>query len=312
MKEKQTMSNEQLQAALSSQRSSIAIFKILTYGFAVAAMALFAFGLIPLAIPVLVLAFVFGYQMSKRTQTVKKLLSENIVSGVLNEVFENVEYSPFGRISDEQVKSAGMVFPFAYDSIRGSDHVKGVYRGLNVELSDVELYHVESHYDEEMQQWRDDEQKVFAGQWLICDFGKQLSGEVHLSASNRALRRQHKADSVEMENAAFNDRFLVTSASAQEAYYLLTPHMMEYILSAAGQSGGEVYMAFLRGGRLHIAVKTGRDFFELGKSSADVERLRQKFLGELHWFTGIIDALRLETTLYRKEPGCAANPVARE
>ena len=79
--------------------------------------------------------------------------------------------------------------------------------------------------------------------------------------------------------------------------------MMEYILTAAGKAGGEVYMAFLRGGKLHVAVKTGRDFFELGKSEANVERLRQKFLGELHWFTDIIDELRLESALYKKETG---------
>ena len=75
MEEKQNMSNAQLEAALSSQRGSITLFKILTYGFAVVTMALFAFGLIPVAIPALVLTFVFGYQMNKRTETVKKLLS---------------------------------------------------------------------------------------------------------------------------------------------------------------------------------------------------------------------------------------------
>lgn len=301
MEAKQTMTNAQLETALSSQRSSITLFKILTYAFGLGTMLLFAFGLIPVAIPALVLTFVFGYQMSKRTESLKKLLSDNIVSGVLNEVFENVEYNAFGRIPSAQVKDAGMVFPFEYDSVRGSDYIKGTYKGLNVELSDVELCHVVSHYDEEMQQWRDEEQKVFMGQWLICDFGKELSGEVHLSANAKALRKQRRDDSVEMENPAFNDRFLVTAADAQEAYYLLTPHMMEYILTAAGKAGGEVYMAFLRGGRLHIAVKTGRDFFELGKSQANADGLRQKFLGELRWFTDIIDALRLENSLYRKE-----------
>ena len=301
MEAKQTMTNAQLETALSSQRSSITLFKILTYAFGLGTMLLFAFGLIPVAVPALVLTFVFGYQMSKRTESLKKLLSDNIVSGVLNEVFENVEYNAFGRIPSAQVKDAGMVFPFEYDSVRGSDYIKGTYKGLNVELSDVELCHVVSHYDEEMQQWRDEEQKVFMGQWLICDFGKELSGEVHLSANAKALRKQRRDDSVEMENPAFNDRFLVTAADAQEAYYILTPHMMEYILTAAGKAGGEVYMAFLRGGRLHIAVKTGRDFFELGKSQANADGLRQKFLGELRWFTDIIDALRLEDSLYRKE-----------
>ena len=77
--------------------------------------------------------------------------------------------------------------------------------------------------------------------------------------------------------------------------------MMEYIITMADKSGGTVYLSFLRNGKMHIAVKTGRDFFELGKSNANVEELRQKFLGELRWFTDMIDTLRVEDTLYRKE-----------
>ena len=50
-----------------------------------------------------------------------------------------------------------------------------------------------------------------------------------------------------------------------------------------------------------FAVQTGRDFFELGKSEANIDKLRQKFLGELKWFTDIINTLRVEETLYKKE-----------
>ena len=128
-----------------------------------------------------------------------------------------------------------------------------------------------------------------------------LSGEVRISDNAKKLRKQHKNDSVEMENEVFNKRFLVTTGNAQDAYYVLTPHMMEYILAMAGKSGGKVYMAFLRNGKLNVAVQTGRDFFELGKSEANIDKLRQKFLGELKWFTDIINTLRVEETLYKKE-----------
>lgn len=301
MKEKQIMTNKQLEAALSKHRILSLLFKILTCIAGLAAILLFSSDIIPIAVICLVVTFVFGYQMMKHTEAVKTLLSDHIVSGVLNDVFENVEYDPFHCIPGGLVDEAGMVFPFEYNSIDGSDHIKGVYKGLHVELSDIELFHTESTYNEERGDWVEKKEKRFKGQWLVCDFGKELSGEVRLSESAKKLQRQHRSDSVEMENPAFNDRFLVTAANAQEAYYLLTPHMMEYILSAAGRSGGEVYMAFLRSGKLHIAVKTGRDFLELGKSKADIERLRQKFLSELHWFTDIMDELRLENTLYRKE-----------
>lgn len=55
------------------------------------------------------------------------------------------------------------------------------------------------------------------------------------------------------------------------------------------------------GGKLHIAVQTRRDFFELCKSEANVDKLHQKFPGELKWFADIIDTLRGEDTLYKKE-----------
>ena len=105
---------------------------------------------------------------------------------------------------------------------------------------------------------------------------------------------------VTMDNEQFSKRFCVRADNPQEAYYILTPHMMEYILTMADKSGGTVYLSFLREGKLHVAVKTGRDFFELGKSNADVEGLRRKFLDELHWFTDMIDTLRVEDTLYKK------------
>ena len=103
-----------------------------------------------------------------------------------------------------------------------------------------------------------------------------------------------------MDNEQFDTRFCVRADNPQEAYYILTPHMMEYILTMADKGGGTVYLSFLRDGKMHVAVKTGRDFFELGNKNANVEELHQKFLGELRWFTDIIDTLRVEDTLYKK------------
>lgn len=297
MEEKQTMTQVQLAAALSRRRGSITLFKILTYGSGLAAVLLLAAGVVPVALICLVLAFVFGYRLSKNTAALKTLLSGNIVSGVLREVFEDVEYEPFGRIPDGTVRGAGMVFPFAYDSIRGSDHIKAVYRGLRLELGDVELYAADSYYDEELQQWKESEKRVFKGQWLVCDFGRPLPGEVRLSENARALRRQHKGDCVETESAAFNAHFLVTAEDVRVAREVLTARAgwrtsSRRPTAAAARATWRSCAA----GQLHVAVQTGRDFFELSKGAADVGQLRQKFLGELRWFTDIVDTLCREET----------------
>ena len=191
-----------------------------------------------------------------------------------------------------------MVFPFSYNTADGSDHIKAVYNGLNIELGDIELID-EQEYTDEDGHTETSRISQFKGQWLTCDFGKELAGEVYISEWGKKDRKRMK-NNVTMDNEQFSNRFCVRANNPQEAYYILTPNMMEYIINMANKSGGTVYLSFLRDGKMHVAVKSGRDFFELGKSNANVEELRQKFLNELRWFTDIVDTLRVEDTLYKK------------
>lgn len=295
MEEKQITTNEQLEAELQSLRSKATVAKILTYGSGAAAILCFITGLIPVAIVFIVLALVGGYQLEKNSSRLKKILSDNVISSVLKEALgDAVEYNPWGKINP-----GSMVFPFSYNCADGSDHIKAVYHGVNVELGDIELIDESEVTDEEGRTERT-RNTQFKGQWLTCDFGKELAGEVYISERTKKTRRSLKSN-VTMDNEQFDKRFCVRADDPREAYYLLTPHMMEYITAMADKSGGTVYLSFLRSGKLHVAVQTGRDFFELGKTNTDAETLRRKFLGELRWFTDIVDTLRVEDTIYKKE-----------
>ena len=288
------MTKEQLEAEINSARTKEKIANVMIYGSGAAMILMFFLKKIPLAIFFLVVLLAGGYLWGKSAGVAKKLLSENVISGVLTEVLgDAVEYNPWGRINP-----GSMVFPFSYNCTDGSDHIKAVYNGLNIELGDIELID-ETEYIDENGVSQKSRNTLFKGQWLTCDFGKELVGEVYISEWTQKDRRCMKSN-VTMDNEQFSKRFCVRADNPQEAYYILTPHMMEYILAMADKSGGTVYLSFLRNGKLHVAVKTGRDFFELGKSNADVEGLRRKFLDELHWFTDMIDTLRVEDTLYKK------------
>ena len=291
MEEKQTMTNEQLEAAINSARAKEKIANFLIYGAGAAMILMFCLKKILPGIFFLVLLLVGGYLWGKSAGVAKKLLSDKVVGVVLKEVLgDAVEYNPWRKINP-----GSMVFPFSYNCVDGSDHIKAVYNGLNIELGDVELIDKTEDTDEEGHtNTRQD--TVFKGQWLTCDFGKELAGQVYVSERSKKDHRSMKSN-VTMDNEQFSKRFCVRADDPQEAYYILTPHMMEYILTMADKSGGTVYLSFLREGKMHVAVQTGRDFFEFGKSNANVEELRQKFLGELRWFTDVIDTLRAEDTL---------------
>ena len=295
MEEKQTMTNKELESQLQSLQTKDLIFKILTYGCCAGLVISLVMGQLAIFFVLMIITMVFGTQWSKASGAIKKLLSDNIISGVLKEALgDAVEYNPWGKI-----KPGSMVFPFSYNCTAGSDHIKVVYHGVNVELGDIELID-ESEVTDEEGRTEKTRNTQFKGQWLTCDFGKELAGEVYISERTKKTRKSLKSD-VSMDNEQFAKRFCVRANDPQEAYYILTPHMMEYITAMADKSGGTVYLSFLRNGKMHVAVQTGHDFFELGKTNTDVETLRQKFLDELRWFTDIVDTLRVEDTLYKKE-----------
>ena len=288
--------NKEVGSQLQSLRIKAKIAKVLTSVSGAVGVLCVWIGLIPVAIFFFVVCVVAGFRVEKNNSKVKQLLSDDVVSGVLKEALgDTVVYSPLGTI-----RPGPMVFPFSYNRVEGSDHIKAVYHGLNIELGDISLIDESEFTDNETGQTEKQSLLYFKGQWLTCDFGKELAGEVYISERAKRKRRGMKSD-VSMDNEQFDTRFCVRANNPQEAFYILTPHMMEYITAMADKSGGLVYMSFLRNGKMHVAVQTGRDFFELGKTNTDAETLRQKFLGELRWFTDIVDTLRVEDTIYKKE-----------
>ena len=295
MEEKQMMTKEQLESEIKSARTKETIANVLIYGAGAAMILMFCLKKIPLAIFFLAHLLVGGYLWGKSAGVAKKLLSDNVVNGVLREVLgDAVEYNPWGKINP-----GSMAFPFSYNSVDGGDHIKAVYNGLNMELGNIELIDKTEEIDEQGNT-NTRQFTFFKGQWLTCDFGRELAGQVYISERTKKDYGMLKSN-VSPDNVQFSKRFCVSADDPQEAYAILTPHMMEYILTMADKSGGTVYLSFQRDGKMHLAVKTGRNIFELGSSNADVAELRQKFLGELRWFTDVIDTLRAEDSLFNKE-----------
>lgn len=295
MEEKQIKTNEQLEAEINSARAKETFANVLIYGAGAAMILMFCLKKIPLAIFFLALLLVGGYLWGKSAGVAKKLLSDNVVSGVLREVLgDAVEYNPWGKINP-----GSMAFPFSYNSVDGSDHIKAVYNGLNMELGNIELIDKTEEIDEQGNT-NTRQFTFFKGQWLTCDFGRELAGQVYVSEWSKKDHGMLKSN-VTLDNVQFSKRFCVRADDPQEAYAILTPRMMEYILTMADKSGGTVYLSFQRDGKMQLAVKTGRSIFELGSSNADVAGLRQKCLGELRWFTDVIDTLRAEDSLFKQE-----------
>lgn len=229
---------------------------------------------------------------------IKEQLSRSVVPQVLSEVFDQVEYDAYRHISPEVIYASG-AFPFGFDKASGDDYIKASYRGVGLELCDLMLEEEvrETSTDSDGNSTSDTSNRiVFVGQWLILDFHKELSADLGVF---EGLRKRY--DQIETENAEFNKRYGISCDSVHDAFYILTPNMMEHIMAMDRRAGGKVYLRFLREGKIHVAVNSRRDHFEVGSlNDADLPSLRMKFRGEVRYVTELIDALLTVDTLYKQ------------
>ncbi len=248
----------------------------------------------------IVIAGIGIYKRSKAKDAIKEQMADAALLPALNEVFDNVTYETNSRIPDSVIRNTKLGFSFPIDKIQGNDYIKATYKGVSIEMSDITLIEVEVRYDEKGHRTETDRVR-FKGLWLIADFHKQFSADLLLRERDGFLDHLNKG-TIKTESESFNKQFIIQSKNDLDVFYILTPHMMEYIQEMDKKANGRTYMLFQKEGKLCLALDTGRDAFEIHSiSKADAADLRRQFIEEVRYVTDLIDELKLVKTLHGEE-----------
>jgi hypothetical protein len=234
---------------------------------------------------------------SKKTR-LKDLVSSNIVHGVLADTFELQLYAPGSYIAERTVRNSGLLQQ-PFNRISGSDLVEGTYRGVKFSFSDLHIQHETGSGKNRSVKTR------FHGQWLICGLAKDVPFRIMLRERGGAIGAGKRAkSSIETENMDFNKRVHIETKDPHTAFYVLTPHFMEYILKAKKRANACTQMLF-NGREVHIALHNGRDLFEpFGKNvfaMKNIQTLRMQMKWDVNYITGVIDELLLNENLFGTE-----------
>jgi hypothetical protein len=246
------------------------------------------------------LMFVLFTVANKQVRKSKQLLGECVTRPILEELFEIEDYSPNARIGEGIIRAARLIDD--WDRASGSDYIEGKYKGYGILYSDILLEREETGTDDggkRTKKWV----KVFKGQWMICDFGREFP------ASLRLLERRGgkffgthdlSKSSIETESEAFNKKFRILTGDGHTAFYILTPHFMERLTAMDEAADAQTFLCF-SGGKVTIALNSNRDSFELkGVKLNHIEAVREKFRAEIQRMTGILDELMQNQTLFQE------------
>ena len=237
-------------------------------------------------IPLLAAIFLFIKMFSHR-KVLGSLVKVFVVNEILAETFELESYLPKGFFPKEQINETGLMSGYMTGSYeyRGSDLIKGKYRGVPIEFCDITLLDKRAEGGHTT---------LFKGQWLEIGLKNPVGSAVYLAENTgeNAVRNSVKLQKVNTDNDAFNKKYRILAENPRTAFYVLTPDFIEYIISADDTANADTYFCFL-GDRVRIAMDSERDLFELDKlkKSLNVDKVRAKFNSDLRYITGIIDEL---------------------
>ena len=237
---------------------------------------------------------------SKDTKRFIEIYKKIVILDSLEKVFKNITYLPNEEMDYYKIANTNMMYMGDY--YHSNDYIKGEYKNINFELADVEIEDEYTDSDGDTHRIT-----IFQGQWFIFDFNKSFKSDIQVcektfgNAKRKNKKYESKFKKVELESLEFNKKFNVYAKEEIEAYYILTPNMMERILNVNEKIKGDLLFCFIYN-KLHIGLYNNRDLFEPNiHKKINLERDTLKTMEELNIITNFIDLMNLDNDLFRRE-----------
>ena len=227
---------------------------------------------------------------SKSVNKFTDLYKEKIVSNVFKKIFDDVEYIPGKGIEEKILEDTQLIY--TGDRYYSNDYIKGKYKNINFEFSDVHIS--EKHEDSDGDTTYT---TIFSGQWMIFDFNKSFKSK--LSIATKYFGIVNHVRNVELEDIDFNKNFSVWAEHEEDAFYLLTPNYMEKIKRLKDDIKSNFSLCFVNN-KLYIGLDNSKDLFEPNmKINIDIKKEEEKIKDEIKIMTKFIDDLKLDNNLFK-------------
>lgn len=275
----------------------VSIFVRNTFQFEMDLMAIFIIDLVIIAITSAVI-------ISGPKKSYVDNFKNYFVKRTLEKIFTDLQYNPDRGIPEDVISGTGMMY--TGDRYTTNDLILGKYKNINFMQSDV-------HIEEEHESTDSDGHTttyyvtIFQGRWMIFDFNKTFKANVEVCekgfSGNQAntLFGKSKYQKVKMESEEFNKKFRVYAQDPHDAFFIITPSLIEKIKRLEAANKGKLFLGFCNN-QLHVGIHDGSDSFEPGScfSKINEEEIMNRMSTDVSKITMFVDELELDNDLFRK------------
>ena len=181
----------------------------------------------------------------------KSLYKQTFVTQLLSERFENVYYSWESGFTQDAVKLFNLVQ--LGNRFYSEDYLSAFYNGIHFEQSDVTVqYHTSGKNSHTT--------TYFKGRMFVFDFPYKNVSSVRCFSNTFFYKAASNNQKIKLESGNFNRIFKTDAFYEHDAFYFLTPQMMERI-SALNAKYGNVAVHFM-GNKLFVGINMKSDAFD--------------------------------------------------
>ncbi len=233
------------------------------------------------------------------------MFSDEYIQKELRKIFDNLCYEPEKGFPYEVIDSTNMMN--MGDRYNSKNYMSGGYKGIKFEQADV---HIEQRHTTRDSKGRTRTYYVtlFKGRWLIFDFNKNFKANVQISQRGFGNSRvqtffvseDKRFKKVEMESEEFNKKFKVYAQSEHDAFYIITPSLMEKIERLVQNNSGKFLFCFVDQ-RLHIGISNNKDSFKPTNVFRELneKEIQENISGDIKVITQFVDELNLDNKLFK-------------
>ena len=245
------------------------------------------------------------FVIRKQRKAYRISYKQNIVKAIVELINPDWKYDSVGRINPKDYKNS-QLFSSLWDKYDGDDLVKGIIEKTDFELSELHTRYKTYSNDSDggkKENWH----TIFKGLFAHAEFNKDIKGRTFVlpekankNFKEHGVNKQNDTKLVKLENPEFEKIFKVYSTDQIESRYILTPAMMEAMVTIYRKFDKGVYFSFI-GSRVYIAMSFTQDLFEprilkSGVRFEDMEQMNDNFrLIQL-----VIHEMNLNTRIWTK------------
>lgn len=245
-----------------------------------------------LAIPGLIVLLI-GQGIFKK---LRKEFKHKYLGKIIQDTYSNCVYEMNNGVSMDYALSTRII-PRC-DRYSSEDLIKGSFEDVDFITCDIKA--------EERRQYTDSKGNVhyqyvtiFLGRLLVFEFNKNFEGitigsEDIFNCQTFGLKRR------KFESDAFNKKYKVYTNDDLNAFYIITPQIIERLMELEQKNKGRCSFSFINN-KFFFAINNSKDTFELSLFKKINDESMNECLKDVFSMRDIIKDLKLNLKIYKKE-----------